>query len=440
MVRPIHLTALALLTLTRGAFPAPEAHPIENRIEAKIEAQLDGLEKIYRAFHQHPELSFQEEQTAARLAAAWEQAGLEVTRKVGGHGVVGVLRNGAGKTVMLRTDLDALPVEEQTGLSFASRVKVTGDSGAKVGVMHACGHDVHMTNLVGAARCLSEFRSAWSGTILFVGQPAEERGAGAKAMLEDGLFTRFPKPDYALALHVDPALAAGSVAYVSGHACANVDSVDITMLGRGGHGAYPHTTLDPVVLAARLVMDLQTIVSREIDPIAPAVITVGSIQGGTKHNIIGSECRLQLTVRSYADEVRQHLLEAITRKARAAALSANAPEPKIQTAEGTPSLYNDPALVARLLPVLERALTEENVKAGKPTMGGEDFGRYGTAGVPIFLLRLGAVSSKRLAAFRNEGIPPPSLHSPQFYPDARDTLRTGVLVLTQCTLALLHAP
>jgi hippurate hydrolase len=371
------------------------------------------------------------------LAEELKRAGLEVTTGIGGHGVVGLLKNGDGPTVLIRTDLDALPVTEVTQLAYASQVKVKDDAGDEVGVMHACGHDVHITCLIGVARYLAANKDRWAGTTMFIGQPAEERGSGAKAMLDDGLFTRFKKPDYALALHVDAELATGKLGYRAGYALANTDSIDITMKGKGGHGAYPHTTIDPVVLAAHLVLDLQTVVSREIAPIDPAVITVGSIHGGTKHNVIGDTCHLQITVRSYKDEVRKHLREAIKRKAMAVAAGARAPEPEIKFSEGTPAMFNDEKLVARVVEVFERELGKENVVPSEPSMGGEDFSQYGLAGVPIFMFRLGAVEAARLKRFETIGQPPPSLHSPLFYPDAEEAIETGVTAMSLAALELL---
>lgn len=399
--------------------------------------QLEGLVEIYREFHRNPELSFHEEQTAKRLAGHWRAAGYQVTTGVGGHGVVGLMTNGEGPTLMLRTDLDALPVTEETELRYASQKKVTAEDGSQTGVMHACGHDVHMTNLVGVAKYLAEHKDQWSGTIMLVGQPAEERGAGARAMLKDGLFERFPKPDFALALHVDASLDAGKIAFREGYAMANVDSVDITIHGKGGHGAYPQATIDPVVMAAHLIMDLQTIVSREVKPVEPAVITVGSIHGGTKHNIIGNRCHLQLTVRSYTDEVREHLLSAIKRKANAVAQGANAPPPTIEISEGTPSLKNDEQLTRRIVGVFREVLTAENVVPAEPSLGGEDFSEYGRAGVPIFMFRLGSVEAKRLKRFAELGQSPPSLHSSKYYPDIEPTLATSLEVTLHGVLNLL---
>jgi amidohydrolase len=402
-----------------------------------VASEVPQLTQLYESLHQTPELSFQEEKTSARIAGLLREAALTVTEQVGGHGVVGVLENGAGKTLLLRSDMDALPVVEETELPYASQVKAHDDRGATVGVMHACGHDMHMTNLVGAVRYLASHRDLWQGTLVAIFQPAEERGAGAQAMLDDGLFSRFPRPNYAVAMHVAADRPTGTVGYRAGFACANVDSVDIKIRGRGGHGAYPHTTIDPVVIAARLVLDLQTIVSREIDPIEPAVITVGSIHGGTKHNVIGDTCELQLTVRSYTPEVREQLLKAIRRKALAAAASSSAPEPEVKTSEGTPALFNDPQLTERVVAALKQALGEANVVEVPPTMGGEDFGRFGGAGVPIVMLQLGAVNRDRLDQYKQAGESPPSLHSPKFYPDPDKTIATGVATLATAALELL---
>ncbi len=403
------------------------------------ESPRPTLVELYQAFHAAPELSFQEAQSAARVAAELAAVGAEVTPGVGGHGVVAVLRNGPGPVLMLRSDLDALPVTEDTPLAFKSTVRTVQPDGLEVGVMHACGHDVHMTNLVGAARELAARRAEWSGTLILIGQPAEERGAGARAMLEDGLFERFPKPDYALAVHVKSDMEAGSIAFAAGYMLANVDSVDITVRGRGGHGAAPHTTIDPVVQAARLVLDLQTLVSRETKPTDAGVVTVGSFQCGAKHNVIPDTCHLKLTVRSYRDEVRKSLLEGIARKARAVARSDDGPEPILEISEGTPALRNDAGLAARLRPVLVAALGEANVRLDQPVMGGEDFSRYGRAGVPILMIRLGSVSEQRLRGYARDGEIPPSLHSARYYPDIEPTLRAGVQTFVAAALELLPA-
>jgi hippurate hydrolase len=405
-----------------------------------VDQNLPSLIELYRHFHQTPELSFEEKETAARFATELKAAGLTVTTGVGGHGVVGVLKNGPGKSHMLRTDLDALPVAEETGLPYASKIRTKDERGATVGVMHACGHDLHMTNMVAVGRYLASHRSDWSGRLVIIGQPAEERGAGARAMLEDGLFSRFPRPDYAVALHVAPELPPGKIEYRGGYAHANVDSVDVTIKGRGGHGAAPDTTIDPVVIAARLVLDLQTIVSREMKPIEPAVITVGSIHGGSKHNIIGDECKLQITVRSYTPEVRKKLLDAIRRKALAAAASSAAPEPTVEVSEGTPAVFNDEALTSRVAAAIQKQLGDENVAEAKPSMGGEDFSQYGLAGVPICMFRLGTVDQARLDAFKEKGESPPSLHSAQYYPNAEASLRVGVPAMVAVVENLLPPP
>jgi hippurate hydrolase len=405
---------------------------------AWTQAHLGELVEIYRAFHQSPELSGHEEKTAARFAEFLRQLGCDVTTQVGGHGVVGFLKNGPGPTLMLRTDLDALPVSEKTGLVYASQVEVEKPDGTLTGVMHACGHDIHITSLIGVAQFLASHKSRWAGTIMFVGQPAEETGEGAKAMLADGLFEKFPKPDMALALHVDALLPAGKLGYRPGYTLANVDSVDITLHGRGGHGASPNSTIDPIVMAAQLIVSLQTLVSRELDPVTPGVVTVGSIHAGTKHNVIPDDCRLQLTVRSYGDDVRKTLLEGIKRKAQAVALGAGAEEPTIviRDDEFTPALFNNEELVERVLPSLQKAVGEDNLVPSEPAMGGEDFSRYGRAGVPIFMFRLGSVEAKRLAGYERTGAIP-SLHSAVYYPDAELTLQTGVTAMSTAVLDLL---
>ncbi len=396
-----------------------------------LQQNLAGLVELYRDLHRRPELSFREVKTAARFASELERAGFEVTRGVGGLGVVAVLCNGEGPTVMLRADLDGLPIGEMTGLPYQSELRKVSEDGRVAGVMHACGHDVHMTGLIGTARYLAGDRERWQGTVICIGQPAEERAGGAKAMLEDGLFERFPRPDFALALHVAHDLPAGQVAYRAGASMANVESVDITMYGRAGHGAAPHLAIDPVVQASQLVLQLQTIVSREISPTDPAVITVGSIHGGSKHNIIDDRCHLQVTVRSYAPAVHQQLLRAIERKARAVAQGARAPEPEISFSEFTPVLINDAALVDRVVGVFRRELGADQVVDMPPVLTAEDFGRFGRAGVPIFMFRLGSVAESRLARYAREGVAPPPLHSGKYFPDPEPTLGTGV----RCTVA-----
>ena len=431
--RPFFAAVITLLALANSVIPAT-ASAEEPAAWAKSHA--DELVGLYRHFHAHPELSFEERETGARFAKELRATGMDVTDGVAKTGVVGILKNGAGPTVMIRTDLDALPVTEQTGLAYASQVKVKGEAG-ETGVMHACGHDIHMTNLIGTARWFAANKDKWQGTLFFLGQPAEERVGGAKVMLDEGLFTKFPRPDYALALHCDSNLATGKVGVRGGYALANTDSVDVTMIGRGGHGAYPHTTIDPIVLAAQFVLSLQTIVSREVKPIEACVITVGSIHGGTKHNIIGNDCHMQLTVRSYSDEVRQQLKDAITRKAKAVAAGADAPEPKVVFTEGTPAMFNDEKLAERLRGVFQRQFGATNVDDPQPEMGGEDFSQYGRAGVPIVMFRLGTIEPRRLARMKQLGQEPHSLHSALYYPDAEESLITGITATVAATLELL---
>jgi amidohydrolase len=392
---------------------------------------------LYRHLHTHPEVSYKEVNTAARIAEELKRAGAEVTAGVGKLGVVGVMRNGQGPTVLVRTDLDALPVTEATGLPYASKATTPDEAGAPMGVMHACGHDVHMTNLVATARWLAENRSRWSGTIVFIGQPAEEKIGGAKEMLADGLYSRFPKPDYALALHVTHDLEAGKVAYTSGPAMAGSTSVDVLVKGKGGHGAMPNNTVDPIALAALLVLDLQTIVSREVNPLHPAVVTVGSIHGGTKHNIIPNDVRLQLTLRAFRPEVGDQLVEGIRRRAKGLADAHRAPTPVVTLGESTPPTVNTPGLVAKVVPMLTRELGTSNIVEVEPTMGAEDFGLFGQGGVPTFMFRLGTIPAERLAAAKAKGETVPSLHSALYYPDAPPSLRTGVRAMTSAVVGLL---
>jgi amidohydrolase len=387
---------------------------------------MPSLVELYRQLHAAPELSLHEKETSERMAKELRDVGIKVTTKVGGFGVVGVLENGDGKVLMLRSDMDALPVVEETGLPYASKVRTQDARGATVGVMHACGHDVHMTNLIGVARYLASHRDGWSGTIVFVFQPAEEIGGGAEAMIRDGLYSRFPRPNFGVALHDSADVPTGKIHYRAGFSMANVDSVDVTIKGRGGHGASPETTIDPIVIAAKFVLDLQTIVSREMKPIEPAVVTVGSIHAGTKHNIISDECRLQLTLRSLSPQVRKQLQDAVRRKALAAAQSTGAPEPTVEVSEGTVALFNDPELTQRVAATLKREFGDDKIDEGEPVMGGEDFGSHGRLGVPICMLRLGAVNQKRLDEFAAKHVPPPSLHSPLYYPDIEEALAMGV--------------
>ncbi len=405
-------------------------------IQTWIDANLVTLVEDYWWLHENPELSYQEQETAKYVAAAWRNAGFEVTTGIGGHGVVALMKNGSGPTLMLRTDLDALPVKEATGLPRASSKTTTLASGATAGIMHACGHDVHMTNLIAIGRLMAAHKDRWRGTLMLIGQPAEERGGGAQKMLDDGLFTKFPKPDYALALHCEAAKAA-TVALREGYMMANVDSVDIVVKGRGGHGAAPNTTIDPIVQAAELVMSLQTIVSREVKPTEPAVITVGSIHAGTKHNIISDRCDLQLTVRSYTPEVRKLLIDSIHRKAKAIAAAYGADEPIISLSDGTPALFNNLELTKRLRKTLEGTIGKDRVGEADQVMGGEDFSQFGIAGVPSVMYRIGTIESGRFDAMQRRG-QTISLHAPDYYPDIDKTLPTAILTMAAGAVELLQ--
>lgn len=411
-----------------------------------LDQNLAGLVEVYEALHRAPELSFQEEQTGEALAAILGDLGFEVTAGLGGHGVAGLLRNGPGPVLLLRCDTDALPITEATGLPYASEVVAENEDGSATGVMHACGHDVHMTVWVGAATWLAQHRDRWSGTLLCVAQPAEERGAGARAMLADGLYERTAKPDFALALHVTEQLPAGWVGFHEGYSMANVDSVDITVRGKGGHGSMPHLTHDPIALAARIVMGLQTIVSREVKPIEDAVVTVGSIHGGTKHNIIPDEVELLLTVRSYTPQVRAQVLEAIARVARHEALAAGfpkelAPLVRVREEEHTPSNFNDPELTRRVNGALAIALGADRLQPAEPSMGGEDFSRYApAAGCPGYLFWLGVSELGRWEAARQPGAEAlPGIHTAGFAPDPGPSIRAGVTAMVAATLELLPA-
>jgi amidohydrolase len=428
------ITSAALLAQTSGA-------PWTTPTAAEVEAIYPDIDALYVDLHRHPELAFQEIQTAAKLAARMKALGFDVTTGVGRTGVVAVMKNGSGPTVMLRTELDALPVEEKTGLPFASTVVVKNASGQSTPVMHACGHDIHMAAWAGTARLMAEHRDRWHGTLVMVGQPAEEGGGGASAMLKDGLFSRFPRPDFALSLHDDDTMPAGTIGYHPGNFRAMSDAVTITVYGRGGHAAMPYNTVDPVVLASRIVLALQTVVSRENNPVDPVVVTVGSIHGGTQGNIIPDEVRLQLSVRTYTPEVRTRTLAAIRRIAKGEAEAAGAPrDPQVDApprANNAP-VYNDPALTLRLADALKRGLGEKNVVEMPPKMTSEDFAEYGLAGVPSALLHIGAVDPAKLARARQTGIPVPAPHSPEWAPEREATLKAAIRAETTELLELLR--
>jgi amidohydrolase len=442
MKRSALLTLFAALTFTASLHAADGT--ASTVVAQKLAADYPSLLALYTDLHLHPELSLMEEKTAAKLAAELRSVGFEVTEKFGGTGIVGVLKNGVGPTLLVRTDLDGLPVLEETGLAYASKDHVTDLSGKDVPVMQACGHDLHMTIFTGTARQLAAHRDRWAGTLVFIGQPAEERGIGARAMLKEGLFQKFPKPDFAIAVHDSATLPAGTVGILEGYNWANVDTAEITVRGSGGHGAYPQTTKDPIVLAARIVTSLQTIVSRETRPLDPAVVTVGSIHGGTKSNIIPDEVKLQLTLRSYSDSVRRHIVEAVKRICKGEAIAAGIPEdrmPIVEIAEGeaTPASYNDPALTRRVRGVLNEWLGGAQVVSIDPEMGGEDFGQFGRTveKVPICMFRVGAVDPVKFAESQRTGASLPSLHSSKFAPLPEPAIKTGVTALTATALDLL---
>ena len=424
-----------------AAIPARSSDWVKDRlaeVDAKVDAEAKDLVSLYQHFHTNPELSLMEVKTAAKLAAEMKALGFDVTEKVGGNGVVCVMKNGPGPVVLLRTDIDALPITEQTGVPYASKVRMKDRLGVEVGVMHACGHDIHMTSWVGTARVMASLKEKWSGTLVFIAQPAEEIGAGARMMLADGLYKRFPKPDFALALHADPLQPAGVVSFTEGLALANADTVDLLVKGKGGHGAAPHAAIDPIVLSARIILDLQTIVSRETNPLDPVVVTVGSIHGGTKHNIIPNEVKLQLTVRTTKTETRDRVLKSIDRIAKAAAIGAQAPEPvmTVNLDEYTPATLNDVPLARKTGDVFKQVIGEANVKSRPPMMGAEDFGRYGQGGIPTFIFFLGTIPKEKFeAAFQPNGPKLPGMHTDAYAPLPEPSLRTGVR--TEC-MALLN--
>ena len=407
-------------------------------------AQAETLMDVYKHLHANPELSSMEFETAAYLAERMKNLGFEVTENFGGTGVVSVMKNGPGKTIMIRADMDGLPVKEETGLSFASTAVKKDRFGDEWPVMHACGHDIHMTTFLGTAQELMANKDLWSGTLVMILQPAEEISHGAKDMLKAGLFTKFPRPDYNLALHANSAMPAGQVGITSGFALANVDSVDITVKGIGGHGAYPQTTKDPIVLASQIVLALQTIVSREVAAQDSAVVTVGAINGGTKHNIIGEEVKLQLTVRSYSDDTRDKLLASIKRISKNMGRVAGLPDDKLPVVEikdeYTPAAYNNPELSAKAMVTMAKVIGEENVIASKPVMGGEDFGRYGRTDpkIPGMIYWLGAADPKEVKAAKKAGKSMPSLHSPFFKPDAAAAIPVGVETMTATAVSLFN--
>ena len=423
----------------------------ENSIEKATVSELPSLISIYKDIHAHPELSTREEKTAALVAKELRAAGCEVTENFGKYdnpslqcyGVVGIMKNGAGPTVLVRTDMDALPVEEETGLPYASKVTTEDDNGREVHVMHACGHDAHMAAFIGTARAVQRMKDRWSGTIIFVGQPAEEAAGGARALLNGGLYNRFGKPDFALGFHDKADLPIGHIGVTPGYTSANVDFLDVTVRGIGGHGAYPHKIKDPIVLAAEIINAWQTIASRENNPLDPIVVTVGSIHGGTKHNIIPDEVKMQLTVRTYKSEGRDRVLAAIDRIAKGIASAAGVPSDRAPVTtvskDHTPATYNNPDLTKRLIEVWKKVIGAGNVDIIDATMGGEDFSEYSLPdhSIPAVDFHFGAVEPEKIVEFKKEGKELPTLHSSKFAPVPEPTIKIGVIGITSAVLDLM---
>jgi amidohydrolase len=440
-------SSIVLLSVLVPALAVAQQTP-----QSLADAELPSLIGIYKDIHTHPELSGHEERTAALVARELRAAGCQVTEHLGkyenpklkGYGVVGVMKNGDGPTVLVRTDMDALPVEEETGLPYASKVVAKNDEGKDVHVMHACGHDTHIAAFIGTARALAKLKDQWHGTIVFVAQPAEETGNGARALLKDGLYERFGKPNFALGFHDKADLATGHIGVTEGYTSANVDSVDVTVRGVGGHGGYAYKTKDPIVLAAEMINSWQTIASRENNPLDPIVVTVGSIHGGTKHNIIPDEVKMQLTVRTYKAGTRERVLAAIQRIAKGIAAAGGVPPDRapiisVSKNQFAPATYNNPELTKRLVPVWKTSLGNENVEIVDPTMGGEDFSEYSLPdhSIPAVDFHFGAVEPAKIAEYKQAGKELPTLHSSKFAPVPEPTIRVGIIGMTTAVLELM---
>ena len=442
----------AVFVIAASLVPFASALPQPANVQKAAESELPSLLAIYKDLHSHPELSCHEEKTASLVAKELRAAGCEVTENFGKYdkpglkcyGVVGLMKNGDGPLVLVRTDMDALPVQEETGVPYASKVTRQNEEGKEVSVMHACGHDVHVSAFIGAARVLQRLKDQWSGTIMFIGQPAEELGTGARAMLNAGLYNRFGKPNFALGFHDNAQMPIGHIGVTEGYTYANVDSVDVTVRGVSGHGAYPHKTKDPVVLAAEMINAWQTIASRENNPLDPIVVTVGSIHGGTKHNIIPDEVKMQLTVRTYKADVREHVLSAIDRIAKGIAAAGGVPAdraPIVNVLKDmfTPATYNNPDLTRRLVGVWKNTIGPDNVEMVDPTMGGEDFSEYTLSdhSIPAVDFHVGAVDPEKIAESKKTGTPLPSLHSSKFAPIPEPTIRLAIVGVSSAVLDLL---
>ena len=446
----MNIRSLSILILS--IFASRFALAQEMTVEKTAVSELPSLLAIYKDLHSHPELSWHEEKTSAFVAKELRATGCEVTANFGkydnpnlkSYGVIGIMKNGTGPTVLVRTDMDALPVHEETGLPYASNVVTKNDEGKDVPVGHMCGHDAHMSAFIGTARALQRLKDQWAGTIMFVAQPAEETGNGARALLKGGLYNRFGKPDFALGFHDKADLQTGHIGITPGYTSANVDSVDVTVRGVGGHGAYPHKTKDPVVLAAEMINAWQTIASRENNPLDPIVVTVGSIHGGTKHNIIPDEVKMQLTVRTYKSDVRDRVLKAIDEIAKGIANAGGVPVDRAPIVNAlnnqfTPATYNNPDLTKRLVAVWKNVLGADNVEIVDPTMGGEDFSEYSLPdhSIPAVDFHIGAVDPEKIVQFKKEGKELPSLHSSKFAPVPEPTIRVGIIGMTSAVLELM---
>lgn len=427
---------LSLPFLLLSAFSNPKN--TSEKINEYLKSDIDYLIDFYKQRHQNPEVSLKEKETSKALSTELRKAGFEVTENIGGYGIVGIMKNGNGPMILYRTDMDALPMVEKTNLDYASTFTMD-DNGVEVPTMHSCGHDIHMTSLLGTARAMVEMKDQWSGTLMLIGQPAEEIGAGARAMLKDGLYDRFGVPDFGVGLHSSPSIPAGQVGFGKGYTMANTEMIDIKVFGQGAHGASPHMSIDPVVIASMIVMDLQTIVSRNLKPTESAVVTVGAIQGGIKHNIIPDEVTLKLTVRTYKEEIRQMVHKRIKEISRGVAIAAGLPESKMPEIIipdlFTPANYNDPALVDKLTESAANAIGKENVVYSEPQMVGEDFAMYGTTEdkVPTVLYWLGTVPDSRVKSGDM-----PGLHSPFYYPEPKASIETAVKVTSQGLMDLFN--
>jgi hippurate hydrolase len=419
------------------------AQDVKNQINSDVDNSFEEYISLYKHLHQNPELSFKEVETSKRMAAELQKAGFDVTANFGGNSVVGVFKNGSGPVIMMRTDMDALPIKEKTGLPFASNKKMIGIEGDESPVMHACGHDMHMTVFIATANTLVNLKEHWKGTLVFIAQQAEEYSGGAQKMIDEGLFKNFPVPDYILAYHVSAELPVGTIGYTNGATFAGVSSVNVKFFGVGGHGALPHTTIDPVVISAKAILDYQTIVSREISPLQPAVVTVGSIHGGTKNNIIPDEVLLKLTLRAFEDDVMAKIIESIRKKSKSAAVSAGLPDelmPMVEVIDQTPPVVNDDYLLEKCIRSFKKIFDTESVIEVPPATVSEDFAYYGRSEekIPICLTWLGSVNTEKYNTYKMQKKELPALHSSYYQPDAEPTIRIGASAMVQAIIDLMN--